>query len=223
LTIGENQACFPRLERLTQIQTTRYIQAIVIAFRDREYANSMIGEQYQNLIGHRAPDFELPGTDGEVYHLTPYLQNKQAVGAIFMGNQCPYVRLYLERLKQIQNDFADRGFTLIGINANDAEQFPEENLEKMKGFAQEHQLNFPYLRDSSQDVAQSFDAKIMPEVFLLDREGTIRYSGAIDDNPDSPKAVKQSYLRRAIAALLEGKAINPATTEPVGCSLKWRE
>lgn len=183
----------------------------------------MIREDYRSLIGNRAPDFELPGTDGEVYHLTPYLQNRQAVGVIFMGNQCPYVLRYLDRIKQLQNEFGDRGFTAIGINASDAEQFPAETLEKMKSFAKEHQLNFPYLRDSSQDVAQSFGAKTTPEVFLLDREGTIRYCGAIDDSPDSPESVQQPFLRNAIAALLENREINPVATEPVGCVLAWRE
>jgi peroxiredoxin len=183
----------------------------------------MIREHHQNLIGDRAPDFELPGADGEVYHLTRYLENQQIVGVIFMGNECPYVRLYIDRLKQIQSDFRDRGLILIGINANDAEQFPEESLEQMKTFAQENDLNFPYLRDSSQDVAHSFGAKTTPQVFLLDGKGTIRYYGAIDDSPNTPEAVKQPFLRQAITALLEGKDINPTATEIMGCSLKWRE
>ncbi|MDY7014394.1 MAG: thioredoxin family protein [Cyanobacteriota bacterium] len=183
----------------------------------------MIREHHQNSIGDRAPDFELPGTDGEVYHLTRYLETQQAVGVIFMSNQCPSVRSYLARLKQIQSDFSDRGLLLIGINANDAEQCPEESFAQMKTFAREHQLNFPYLRDSSQDVAHSFGAQIAPHVFLLDRAGTIRYCGAIDDSPDSPETVQHPFLRKAIAALLDGKDIETTNTEPVGCSLRWRE
>ncbi|MDY6785318.1 MAG: thioredoxin family protein [Cyanobacteriota bacterium] len=183
----------------------------------------MIREHQQNLIGDRAPDFELPGADGEVYHLTRYLENQHIVGVVFMGNQCPYVRSSLERLKEIQRDFRDRGLVLMGINANDTAQFPEESLEEMKTFAKENDLNFPYLRDSSQDVAHSFGAKTTPQVFLLDGEGTIRYCGAIDDNPSDAEAVTQPFLRQAIVALLEGKAIEQTATELQGCSLKWRD
>ncbi|MBD2578684.1 thioredoxin family protein [Oscillatoria sp. FACHB-1406] len=183
----------------------------------------MIGEQGQTSLGSRAPDFELPGTDGQVHHLTPYLQEYQAVGVIFLGNLCPYVRRYIDRLKAIQTEFQNRGFTLVGINANDGGQMPEETLEEMKKFAIEYELNFPYLRDSSQDVAQSFGVERTPEVFLLARDGTICYCGGIDDSPDTPEAVKQPFLRQAISALLEGREIVTTMTEAPGCSLIWQE
>jgi peroxiredoxin len=183
---------------------------------------SQFSETHPSLFGERAPDFELPGVDGEVHHLTPYCHDYHAVATIFMGNYCPVVRLYLERLKQIQDEFKGQGVVLIGINANDAEQVPEDSFENMKAFAVEHELNFPYLRDPSQDVAVSFGATLTPEAFLLDRDGIIRYRGAIDDNPQSPEAVQQSYLRNAIAALLNGQPISPQSAQPTGCSLKWR-
>lgn len=173
-------------------------------------------------IGSYAPDFELPGTNDEVHHLARYLEKYRAIGVIFLCNCCPYVGLYVDRLKQIQVEFGDRDFTLIGINANDATQSPEDSFENMKTFAATHQLNFPYLRDPTQDVARSFGAKVTPQAFLLDREGVLRYSGSIDDNPEAPQSVVQSYLRNAIAQILSGETITPSHTQPVGCSLKWR-
>ncbi|MBE9115213.1 thioredoxin family protein [Lusitaniella coriacea LEGE 07157] len=183
----------------------------------------MLGEHQDRSADAHAPDFELPGIDEQVYHLTSYREDFRAVGVIFMCNHCPYVRGYLERLKQLQTDFEAQGFTLIGINANDAKKVPEDSFEQMKAFAQERHLNFPYLRDPSQDVALGFGAQKTPEVFLLDREGIVRYRGAIDDNPNDPEAVRQFYLREAIANLLQGEAITRDRTEAVGCSLKWRE
>lgn len=122
-------------------------------------------------IGSYAPDFELPGVDGEVHHLAQYLEKYRAIGVIFMCNHCPYVGLYLERLKQIQTDFLASGFTLIGINANDATQYPEDSFENMKAFAATRNLNFPYLRDPTQDVARSFGASITPEAFFIRSSG----------------------------------------------------
>lgn len=173
-------------------------------------------------IGEYAPDFELPGIDNSVHHLARYLQKFRAVGVVFMCNHCPYVQLYLERLKQIQAEFASQGFTLIGINPNDAEQLPEDSFDHMKLFGEKHALNFPYLRDVTQDVAQSFGATKTPQAFLIDQAGILCYCGQIDDNPDRPTAVSQSYLRTAIAQILSGNAIAPAATSPVGCSIKWR-
>lgn len=174
-------------------------------------------------IGSYAPDFELPGIDNEVHHLARYLENFRAVGVIFMCNHCPYVRLYLDRLKQIQAEFQNRGYTAIGINSNDAIQYPDDSFENMKVFAASHQLNFPYIRDMTQDVAHCFGARKTPEVFLLDKGGVVRYRGQIDDSANDSQAVQVDYLRRAIAQLLDGEPVTLASTEPVGCSVKWRQ
>lgn len=173
-------------------------------------------------VGSYAPDFELPGIDDRVHHLSYYLQNWQAVGVIFLSNHCPFVFSYLDRLKQIQAQFQHQGFTLVGINANEGQQNPEESFKNMKQFALRQQLNFPYLWDSTQDVAHSFGAELTPEAFLIDREGILRYNGQIDDNPQEPNAVCVPYLRNAIAALLSGQEVNPKATKPSGCAIKWR-
>jgi peroxiredoxin len=132
------------------------------------------------------------------------------------------VRLYLNRLKQIQTDFQDQEFTLIGINSNDAEQFPDDSFDNMKQFAADNLINFPYLRDETQDVAQTFGAQKTPHVFLLNKEGVLCYSGSIDDSPEDANSVRVAYLRNAIAQVLNGEPIVPTSIEPVGCSIKWR-
>lgn len=173
-------------------------------------------------INSYAPDFELPGIDGEVHHLARYLERYRAVAVIFLSNQCSNVLLYLERLKQLQQEYTDQGVTLVGINPNDAIRSPEDSFEKMKEFAQDNHLNFPYIRDVTQDVANCFKAKVIPEVFLLDQQGIIRYRGQIDDNPHSPESVNQPYLKQAIAQLLEGEEVEPSSTEAVGDLIVWR-
>jgi peroxiredoxin len=173
-------------------------------------------------IGGYAPDFELPGVDGNVHHLARYLERFRAVGVIIMCNHCPYVRLYLDRLKQIQSEFGGQEFTLVGINPNDDRQFPEDSFEQMKVFASEQQLNFPYLRDVTQEVARGFGADRTPHAFLIDQSGVLCYSGAIDDQPQDANAVQQPYLRRAIRQQLAGETIQTASTSAVGCSVKWR-
>jgi len=180
-------------------------------------------EMTDTPIGSYAPDFELPGIDDTVHHLARYLESFRAVGVIFMCNHCPYVRLYLGRLKQIQADFQAQGFTLIGINANDAIQYPEDSFENMKTFAASNQLNFPYIRDVTQDVAHCFGVQKTPEVFLLDTNGLVRYRGQIDDNANDPEAVGVPYLRNALTQLLQGEPMSIAFTEAIGCSVKWRQ
>jgi peroxiredoxin len=173
-------------------------------------------------VGGYAPDFELPGIDNQVHHLSRYLKKFRAVGVISMCNHCPYVRLYLDRLKNIQTEFAKAGFTLIGMNGSDDNHDIRESFENMKAFAERYELNFPYLWDSTQDVTRSFGATKTPMTFLIDSDGIVRYKGRIADYPQNRSNEQEDYLRTAIASLFKGQDIHLPETEPVGTSLIWR-
>ena len=92
----------------------------------------------------------------------------------------------------------------------------------MKSFATEQRLNFPYIRDITQEVAHCFGASNTPETFLLDREGIVRYQGLIDDNSQFAENVTVPYLKNAIAQLLNNEPITTERTDAIGCSIKWR-
>ena len=176
----------------------------------------------ENIIGGYAPDFEIPGIDKEVYHLGTYRQKFKAIAVVFMDNESPEVHQYIDRLNQIQAEFASQGFTLMGLDSNYRAEAIADSLTSMKKFAEENNLSFPYLRDPTQDVAKSFKAKVIPTVFLLDDNAIIRYAGQIDDAPESDKAVSNSYLRDNITNLLTRKAIATDYVEPVGSPIQWR-
>ncbi|MEH2286684.1 thioredoxin family protein [Nostoc sp.] len=179
-------------------------------------------ERIDTPVGSYAPDFELPGIDGQVHHLRRYLEKFRAVGVISMCNHCPYVERYLGRLKNIQAEFALKGFTLIGLNGSNVDYNTRSSFENMKAFARHHQLNFPYLWDSTQDVTGSFGATKTPTAFLIDKNGIVRYKGKIDSYPQEPLSVGEDYLRTAIASLFRGEEIVIPQTEPVGTTLIWR-
>jgi peroxiredoxin len=176
----------------------------------------------ENTIGNYAPDFEIPGIDKEVYHLGSYRREFKAIAVIFMSNNIPDVDSYIERLNQIQAEFIDQGFTIIGIDSNHRQESIAESFELMKNYAQAKNITFPYLRDPTQDVAKSFKVQLMPTVFLLDSDAVIRYEGRIDDCAESADQVTNHYLRNSIAALLSGKAIAEDYIKPVGSPIEWR-
>ncbi|MDY6940313.1 MAG: thioredoxin family protein [Cyanobacteriota bacterium] len=173
-------------------------------------------------IGSYAPDFELPGIDGTVHHLARYLETSRAVVVVFICNDCPQVKSYLDRLKQLSVEWSDRQIPLIAINPNDASHHPAESLENMGVFKATHDLNFAYIRDVTQEVATCFGATKTPEAFVLDGDGILRYRGAIDDSADTG-AVKTPYLKQAIAQLLAGESIEIPQTDPVGCPIQWKK
>ena len=99
----------------------------------------------------------------------------------------------------------------------------EESFEAMQSFAREKQLNFPYLRDPTQDVAKYFGAEVIPEAFLLDSQAVIRYAGKIDDSSEATDSLVNTYFYNSISALLKGSEISPNSTKPVGEPIKWRK
>ena len=171
-------------------------------------------------LGAEAPPFDLPGVDGRNHALSDYAETP-ALAVVWSCNHCPYVQAWEGRMKQIQADYADRGFRLVAINSNDARSHPEDSFDAMRERAQAQGFNFDYLSDEDQSVVGAYGAGRTPEVFLFDGDRRLVYHGAIDDSRNED-AVTSHYLRDAIDALLAGHAPEVAETMPVGCTVKFR-
>lgn len=173
-------------------------------------------------IGSSAPDFNLIGVDGKNYTLKSF-SDKKALLIIFSCNHCPYVQAYEERIRQIQQEYLDKGVMVIAINSNEDIGYPEDSFENMKKRAAEQKFNFLYLRDESQSVAKSYDATHTPEIFLFDNERKLVFHGKIDDNWQEPSRVQNHYLRNALDELIAGKEISVPETFTIGCTIKWKK
>jgi len=173
-------------------------------------------------IGSSAPDFNLPGIDGKNYSLNSFA-DKKALIVIFSCNHCPYVQAYEDRIKQIQDDYRDKGVVVAAINSNEDKGYPEDSFENMQKRASEKQFNFLYLRDEDQSVARAYDATHTPEIFLFDKERKLAFHGKIDDNWQEPNRVQNHYLRNALDELLGGKEISVPETFTIGCTIKWKK
>ena len=171
-------------------------------------------------LGDPAPDFSLAGVDGTVHRLADF-HNNPVLCVIFMCNHCPYVKATIDRLITVQRDYVARGVQLIGINANETTNYPEDALPHMVQWARAKGFNFPYLRDATQAVARAYGAERTPQIFLFDQKRMLRYTGAIDDNVQAPTKVTRHYLRDAIDALLQDQPVKDVETHAVGCSIKW--
>ncbi len=171
-------------------------------------------------IGAVAPDFNLPGVDGRELRLSA-LTDPAVVVVLFTCNHCPYVQAYEERLIAIQRDFSSRGVQLVAINANETENYPEDDLPNMIRRAETQGFNFHYLRDETQAIADAYGAHYTPEVFLLDADRRLRYTGCIDNNWRSPAEATVHNLRDAIDAVLAGQTPAMPETQAIGCTIKW--
>jgi peroxiredoxin len=169
-------------------------------------------------LATEAPPFNLPGVDGQQHSFDDYA-DKPALAVVWSCNHCPYVQAWEGRMVSLQREFGDRGFELVAISSNDADNYPEDSFEAMKARSEEQGFNFDYLYDEDQSVLTAYGAERTPEVFLFDRDRRLVYHGAIDDSREEDE-VTERYLRDAIEAVLAGEEPPVSETPAVGCTVK---
>jgi peroxiredoxin len=174
--------------------------------------------------GDKAPDFSLKNVDGQTVSLSDYKDEKGVI-VIFTCNPCPFAKAYEQRIIELHEKYADKGFPVVAINPNDDGVSPEDTFDKMKERSSDKNFPFPYLKDESQEVYQSYGATRTPHIYLLENDGgtfRIAYVGAIDDNAMDASGVTQKYLEDALVSVMAGNSPDPATTKAVGCTIKAR-
>ena len=173
-------------------------------------------------IGTTAPDFHLPDTDGKIVSLAD-LNSQAALAVIFMCNHCPYVVHIRAGLAKLAHDYIPRGVGFVGINANDAKNYPADSPARMKDEVKAAGYIFPYLYDETQTVAKAYRAACTPDIFLFDKDRKLVYRGQFDDSrPGNGRPVTGRDLRAALDAVLAGKPAPEPQTASMGCNIKWK-
>ncbi|GAB7093144.1 thioredoxin family protein [Halolamina litorea] len=172
--------------------------------------------------GDEAPGFSLRGTDGETYTLDTF-SDSSALLLVFTCNHCPYAKAKFDLLNELVTEYDDAA--VVGINPNDAEEYPEDSFETMQEYVERGEIAYDaYLHDETQDVARAYGAVCTPDPFLLRNDGdswTVAYHGRLDDalNPDDEPT--EFYIRDAIDAVIAGEEVAVPDRPSRGCSIKW--
>ncbi len=172
-------------------------------------------------LGSKIIEFSLKGIDEKLHSPNDFKDNDIII-IIFMCNHCPYVKGVIDRFVDFQERYKDKGVQLIGINSNDPTVYTEDSFENMKLFAGTHKINFPYLIDESQVTARNYDAVCTPDIYVYDKNKTLKYRGRFDNNWKEEEKVTEKDLEKAVNLLLEGKEINFTQIPSMGCSIKWK-
>src|SRR6476661_6540932 len=64
---------------------------------------------------------------------------------------------------------------VLQLVSNDATDHPEDSAAAMRDRVSAGELAGPFLHDAEQQAARAYGATATPEVFVLDREGVVRY------------------------------------------------
>jgi peroxiredoxin len=182
-------------------------------------------------LGSAAPDFSLPGVDGQIHKLSDYASSPVLV-VVFTCNHCPIAQMYERRIEQLADDYKNKGVAIVAIQPNDPKAIRideldssdvSDTLREMKIRVQYKHLAYPYLYDGdTQQVARAYGPQATPHVFIFDQQRHLRYEGRMD-NSYRIELVKTQDARNAIDALLAHKEVAVKHTGVFGCSTKWQE
>ena len=176
-------------------------------------------------VGDYARDFSLSGIDGKQVSLKDYA-NAEGFIVVFTCNTCPYAKMYEQRIINLHETYAAKGYPVIAINPNSPERSPGDSMEEMQQRAADKGFKFAYLQDKSQDVTKAYGATNTPQVFILDKEASdkfrVAYIGTIDNNYRDANKADVHYVRNAVDALIEGKKVPETKTKAIGCTIKWK-
>jgi peroxiredoxin len=171
-------------------------------------------------LGDRAPGVaSLIDSDGAGRSLDAFADARVLV-VVFVGNGCPTVRLYEQRLVELHRRLHQRGVQIVLVNSNNGHLSPPDTSERVVERAASSGLPFPYLKDRGGELARACRAICTPHAFVFDGERRLRYRGRIDDSRTGGRVTTHD-LEDAIGDLLEGVAVRVAETAPFGCAIVW--
>jgi peroxiredoxin/mono/diheme cytochrome c family protein len=159
-------------------------------------------------------NFKLKDYQGKEWSLADFSRAKVIVVA-FLGTDCPLANRYADRLVELAKGYAARDVSFLAIDSNQ-----QDSLVQMGHFARVHRLEFPFLKDPSNVIADRFKAKRTPEICVLDGARAIRYRGRVDDQYGlgyTRPMAQERDLVRALDELLAGRAVTRPETELSGC------
>jgi peroxiredoxin len=173
-------------------------------------------------IGTPAPDFRLPDTDGKLVALDDF-RDAPTLLVAFICNHCPYVKHIRHELARLSRDYQRKGVAVVGINSNDAVNYPDDSPEMMVREKAEVGYTFPYLYDETQAVARAYQAACTPDFYVFDKDRRLVYRGQLDGSrPGNPVPVTGKDLRAALDAALAGRPIGDDQRPSMGCNIKWK-
>jgi len=173
-------------------------------------------------VGSIAPAFTLTDTEGKAVNLSDF--SGKVVVITWFNPGCPFVKKHFENGANTFNDlnkkYTEQGVVFVAINSGAAGKEgagKDANVSARKDW----KIEFPILLDEDGKVGRLYGATRTPEMFIINKDGTLAYHGAIDDSDKMKEVGKTNYVAKALDEILAGKPVTTAQTKPYGCTVKY--
>ncbi|HEY2467418.1 MAG TPA: redoxin domain-containing protein [Terracidiphilus sp.] len=181
----------------------------------------------QARVNSPAPEFTATDSHGQTHTLDQY-RGKYVV--LEWHNQgCPFTRKHYEsgNMQNLQKEWTEKGvvwFTVIS-SAPGTQGYVTPSQEN-DYLAKMHAAPSAVLLDPDGKLGRLYAARTTPDMYVIDPQGKLIYSGAIDNRPTPDESDIQgadNFVNDALTAATSGKAVAMPYTRAYGCSVKYRE
>lgn len=174
-------------------------------------------------VGEKAPSFTLTDINGKEHTLASLRGEDKIVVLEWFNAECPFVVRHYSEQFDTMNKLAEEyknDVVWVRINSNaDGEQ--GAGLETNKKYAKEYRIKGPILLDPKGEVGHTYGAQTTPHMYVIDKEGVLRYQGGIDNDPRGRDDNRVNYVEQALKQILAGETVTQSESRPYGCTVKY--
>ncbi|SFE15298.1 thioredoxin family protein [Paracidovorax konjaci] len=177
-------------------------------------------------VGQPAPTFTLTDTSGKPVRLADY--RGRTVVLEWTNPGCPFVRKHYDsgNLPATQKGAQGQGVVWLAVNSTEKASADYLAPPQLAAWLQERKAApTAVLMDEEGTVGRAYGARTTPHLYIVDPHGTLVYAGGIDSIPSARPAdidKATNYVKAALADIAAQRPIATATTQPYGCSIKYK-
>ncbi len=163
-------------------------------------------------IGDKVPDFEMSDTEGNTHKLEDF--EDKIVVLSFYSQHCPWIIGHDPHMNALAKEYMEKDIVFLGIDAHAG-----RSLEAIEEHRKEVGVPYPILKDVDNKYADKMNAKVTPEIYIVDKEGNLVYHGAFDNRTSPRDEGEVNYVKNALDALLDGNDIDEPRVQAWGCGI----
>jgi len=130
-----------------------------------------VGPRPGHRVGDLALDFTLKDLNNQPHSLKD-MRGKQVVHVVFWATWCVPCLQEIPTLREVQEKYHDRGLAILGVVVN-----LSQTRDGVRAVARNMKVNYPVLWDGAGEVQERYNVFLIPQNFLIGKDGVIRYAG----------------------------------------------
>ena len=179
------------------------------------------------VVGKPAPDFTATDDSGKTVKLSDF--KGKIIVLEWTSNECPIVKKHYDsnNMQNLQKLATGQGIVWLSVDSSGLKKPGYMDGPTAAAWIKSRNASpTDLLIDASGAVGHLYGAKTTPHMFVIDKNGTLAYAGAIDSIPSADPndiAKATNYVQAALSEVEAGKPVAIAETKSYGCSVKYGE